>query len=126
MAQDVTYHTVTISSGTAVSGALRLGERTLVGVYFPAAWDAANLTFQSGPQVAGSEDSADVTWHDVYDQGGSEVVLTEPAGGFDGNYVAIEDPSQFEGTEWLRVRSGTTSTPVNQTADRVLTLALAC
>lgn len=126
MAQDVTYHPVTISSGTAVSEAVRLGERTLVGVYFPGTWTAADVTFEAGPQVPGSEDSADVSWHDVYDQDGNEVTVSEPAGGFADVHAAVEEPAQFEGAEWLRVRSGTAATPVNQAADRILTLALAC
>lgn len=120
------FRKVTISSGIALSDGVLTGEGKLVGIYFPAAWDAANLTFQTGPEVQGSLGVADVTWHDVYKQDGNELVITEPTGGFDGRYVELDDVPGLDGAEWIRVRSGTGTTPVNQTADRVLTLALRC
>lgn len=101
--------TVTIASGQALSGAIDLLGYNLVGVQMPAAWTAANLTFQ------GSIDGTN--FYDLYD-GSAEINLSAAAAS---RYLALT-PSQFAGVRYLKVRSGTTGTPVNQAADRSLTL----
>lgn len=100
-----------IKSGTALSNAINVGTKVLCGIQMPAAWDAANLTFQV------SYDSG-VTWQDLYDGLGTEIAVTSPAAG---KYLAV-DPSDYAGIVFLKVRSGTTGTPVNQTADRTIVL----
>jgi hypothetical protein len=102
----------TIASGAALSGAVCLGDKVLAGIQMPAAWTAASLTFQVSFD-------AGTTWKDLYDDAGVEVTLspTSPAG----KYLAV-DPSAFAGVVFLKVRSGTTGTPVNQAADRSFTL----
>lgn len=104
--------TTTITNGTALSGAVALGEQVLVGIQMSAAWTSASLSFQIS--IDGG-----TTWLDLYDDSGTEVTLspTSPAGKF----LAIS-PDPFAGAVFLKVRSGTTGTPVNQGADRVLTL----
>jgi hypothetical protein len=100
---------ITISNGTALSAALPLGEYVLTGIAMPAAWDAAALTFQV---------SADggTTFGEM--QSVSAVVSYTAAAG---QYIAI-DPTLWRGVNMIKVRSGTSGTPVNQTADRILTL----
>lgn len=104
--------TALIANGAALSGALFLGEQVLVGLLMSAAWTAASLTFQIS--IDGG-----VTWNDLYDDSGTEVTLapTSPAG----KYMAIS-PDPFAGAVFLKIRSGTTGSPVNQGADRTLTL----
>lgn len=97
--------TVTILSGAAL-GASFIGDGRLVAIQMPAAWTAANLTFQ------GSMDGA--TYCDMYDNSGTEVNI--PAGA--SQYILIPDLK----AAWIKVRSGTTGTPVNQGADRVIQL----
>lgn len=98
----------TIPSGTALGAGIQSNSLEIVGLSMSAGWDAASITLQ------GSLDGT--TWQNLYDDSGSEVTLSVAAG----RYVAIP-PALLAGVPWLRVRSGTSGTPVNQTADRSLT-----
>lgn len=100
---------VTIASGASLSAAVHLAAGMLLGVILPAVWTAANLTLQA---------SADgVTYADVYDKAGNEVTITAAA-----SRCITLDPWDFAGVRYLKIRSGTASVPVNQAADRSLTL----
>lgn len=101
---------VTITNGTALSPAVPLGRGTLIGILIPAAWTAANITFQASAD--------DASFADVYDASGAELTLT--VGGA-ARYITL-DQKLFMGFANLKIRSGTTGTPVNQGADRILTL----
>lgn len=107
---------LTILSGAALSETLQLDGRALVGIFMPAAWTAASLTFQA------SLDGT--TWANYYIRVDnttlSELTITTPAASV---FVAV-DPTLFAGVTYLRIRSGTSGTPVNQGADRVLTTIL--
>lgn len=104
--------TATIANAASLSGALCLGVKVLVGIQMPAAWTAADLTFQT------SIDNG-TTWTDLYDDAGVEVKLSPTAPS--GKYLAVS-PDIFAGLLFLKVRSGTTGTPVAQGAERSLTL----
>lgn len=102
----------TIASGSALGDALlNLGNQHLVGISMPAAWTAAALTFQHS--LDGS------AWQNCYDQYGAEISLTVAADTF-----VVVPPLLIVAPAWLRVRSGTSASPVNQAADRTLTLRL--
>jgi hypothetical protein len=103
---------VTIANAASLSNAALLGDQVLVGIAMSAAWTAASLTFQV------SFDDG-VTWTDLYDDAGVEVKLSPTSP--DGKYLALS-PDPFGGVLWLKVRSGTTGTPVAQSAARSLTL----
>jgi hypothetical protein len=77
----------------------------------PAAWTAAALTFQVS-------DDAGATWKELLDDTGTAITITGPAAGNRLN-VATGD---FASAIFLKVRSGTSATPVNQAAARTLTL----
>jgi hypothetical protein len=98
-----------ITSGTALSPEVDIGPRLLVGIAMPAGWDAAALTFQA------SFDGG-TTWLEM--QGASAVLTYNAAAS---QYIAV-DPALWRGVSALKVRSGTLGAPVNQTADRNLTL----
>jgi len=100
----------TIASGASLSGGVNLGGRILTGFYMPAGWTAASITFQA------SEDGA--AWSDVHVAAG-ELSAAVAAG----LYEAL-DPMPFYGVKWLRLRSGTSASPVNQSAARAFTLML--
>lgn len=102
----------TIANGQSLSGAVNLGGLRLFGIVMPAAWTAANLTYQM------SHDSG-VTWINMYDVNGSE--LTATAG--TSRFIAI-DPANFAAVPMIKIRSGTAATPVNQGADRAVQLIL--
>lgn len=102
--------TFTISSGQSLSAGVNLGGRIPVGVFMPASWTAAGLTFQGSPDGA--------TWYDIHDTAAEVSVAAAAA-----IYVAF-DPVKFYGINHMKVRSGTSGTPVNQGADRSLILML--
>lgn len=77
----------------------------------PASWTAAPFTFQS------STDG--VTYNDVYDAAGNELDLFLNAPAYNG--VRQYD---IPGSVFLKVRSGTTGTPVDQPAFGGVTVTL--
>lgn len=99
---------VTITNGTSLSDAIDLGAATLFGIQLPAAWTTANLTFQ------GSTDG--VTYANLFDSNGTEITATVAASQF----VVMATPPQWIGLRYLKIRSGTSGTAVNQAADRTL------
>lgn len=102
--------TCTIESGASLSGAVDLGGRKLVAIDMPASWTAASLTFQA------SVDNS--TWDDLYD-GATERALTVAASRYMHQNIA-----DWVGVRYLKIRSGTAGTPVNQGGDRVITLVV--
>ena len=102
--------TATIANGASLSGAVDLNNAHLVGIVMPSGWTAASLTFQV------SRDGG-VTFADYYSATAEYEVTTAAASrsiGF--------APADFAGVDAIKVRSGTSGTPVNQGAARVLTL----
>lgn len=104
---------VVIASGASLSAATALNGHTLIGIIMPAAWTAANLTFQMSDLAGG-------TYVDVYGIDEAELEVTAAAS----RYLAL-DPVNWYGVDHLKVRSGTAATPVNQAADRTLKLMVA-
>ena len=100
---------VLIASGTSLSAEVDLGANSLVGIAMPAAWTAADLTFQVSPDGG-------VTWLEL--QNISAAVDFKAAAG---QFIAV-DPTMLRGFNALKVRSGTSSVPVNQGANSTLTL----
>lgn len=98
---------ISIANGASLSSAIDLDENGIVALQMPSAWTAANLTFQ------GSYDG--VTFADVYDSAGTELSVTAAAS----RYIVLT-PATFAGLRHLKVRSGTTGTPVNQGAARTI------
>lgn len=108
--QQVATDTVTIANGQSLSAALFIGGNRVVAIEMPAAWTAAGLSFQA---------SADgVTYNDVHT---TSAELTVTAGA---SRLLLLGRA-LEGTVFLKVRSGTSGTPVAQGADRVLKLIVA-
>ena len=105
--------TVTIANGTALSPAIDLGEMNLAAIVLPATWTTANLTFQGGVK---DPTTGTITYADITDKSGAEYTVTAAQG--KANLIPVSDLAGFR---YLKVRSGTSSIPVNQGADRVLT-----
>lgn len=98
----------TIANGQSLSAALKLNGGFLEGVYMPAAWTAAGLSFAVCETEAG-------TYVPLVDSLGAEVTLTVAAG------QAIALPiGAVRGWNWIKLRSGTSAAAVNQGADRAL------
>lgn len=103
--------TVTIANGAALSGAVCLGSGVLCAIKMPAAWTAADLTFQVS-------DDRGVTWDELLDANGTAVTVSGP-----GAAERLElDAADFKSSVFLKVRSGTAAVAVNQAAARTLTL----
>lgn len=99
--------TATIANGVAVSDVMIVHPIAVGAIIMPAAWTAAGLTFQ------GSFDG--VNFFDLYDDSGVEYlipVLVSQA-------IVLNVPLVFP---YLKVRSGTTGSPVNQGAARSVVL----
>lgn len=106
----IDHLTVTILSGASISDVIPTGARVPIGIVMPAAWTAANLTFQA---------SADggTTWVNLYTSDGTELTVTASTS----RYITL-DPNTWVGVNHLKIRSGTSGSAVNQSADRALTL----
>lgn len=102
--------TATIANGAALSGSIFLGEKSLVAIQMPAAWTAADITFQV------SDDGS--TYEELLDDSGTAISITAPAAGNRLNLAA----GDYASVLFLKVRSGTSGVPVNQAAARTLTL----
>lgn len=110
MSGEINNITVAIASSASLSAGIPIGDKVAIGVMMSAAWDAAALTFQV------SADNG-TTFDNVYDSSGNELTVQTAAG----RYVYF-DPTAFVGVNYLKIRSGTSGTPVNQTAARSLVL----
>lgn len=106
-----TVLSATISNGTALSAEIDLSGYSVVAIYMPSAWTAANLTFQA-VDVSGG------TYEDVYDAAGNELSVIAAAS------RVLTDIPELAPIRFLKVRSGTSGTPVNQGADRTIKLVL--
>lgn len=102
--------TVTIANGASLSDAADLKNGRLAGIVIPAAWTTANLTFQTSPDG--------VTYYDRYDNFGGEYGVVV-GGASRSILVPVID---WLGVRFLKVRSGTTGSAVNQGGARILTL----
>lgn len=93
-----------ISIGTSLSAEIILGGNVFVGLYMPATWTAAAITYSV------SFDGA--TFHDMF-KDGSEYTTSAGAG----QYIPIAY-QDFMGVRRIRLRSGTSGAPVNQGGER--------
>ena len=103
---------VVIASAASLSGTVQLqgGRFQLVAIQMPAAWTAASLTFAV---------SFDGTTFVPLHWAGAEYTILAAGGAAASLGVSLE-PSAFAGWPFVRVRSGTAATAVNQGAERTL------
>ena len=103
---------VVIANGASLSPSVYLDKGVLSAIHMPAAWDTANLTFQ------GSNDN--FTFDSVYNDAGTEFTITAVASRY--IIVTTTNTANLAGLMYIKVRSGTSGTPVTQTAARTLFL----
>lgn len=99
-----------IANGAALSQSiylLRGGNLVPCAIEMPAAWTAANITFD------GSSDGAN--FFSVENVDGTEFTVTAEA-----SRIIILDPTKLAGLAYLKVRSGPVGAPVNQGAARIV------
>ena len=106
--------TVTISSGASISAGFETQGMPIVGILCdPTAWTAAGITFQASEPTG-------TTYGNVYDPTGTEVAVTISTASY-----AIIQPSDYAscyGSPYVRIRSGTSGSPVTQGGVRTLTI----
>lgn len=110
---------MTIAAGQSLSDPLQVGLLTAVRIGMPPAWDpAAPLTFAISPDGVAYLDLCHVVetstgmWQ-PFDTGISMVIP---------NTVVLLPPGVGLNLPWLKLRSGTRSKPINQSADRTFAL----
>lgn len=107
------YIVVTFTVPTAADGlsdAKDLGGYTPVAIDMPADWTAGNITFQ-----AKALDSETV-FDNVYDSGGTELSVTAA----EDRYIVLDSVARQALTGVIKLRSGTSGTPVQQGASRTV------
>ena len=109
----LTLNPATIADGASLSAACPLGALTLVGISMPAVWATAGLTFQVSPDGG-------TTWQELVDQTGAALSVTAAANQF---VIPVLEPSYlWRGINMVKVRSGTSGTPVVQSGGTIVNL----
>lgn len=98
----------TIPLNQALSAAIPSGGGRLVAIEMPAAWTAAGIYVAGGLREAGP-------FAPISDQAGAEIAITAAAG----KLLLVTGIIRFP---WIKIGSGTSAAPVNQTAARTVTL----
>jgi hypothetical protein len=111
---------VTIANGAAISGAIQVADSNVVGLLLPAAWTAAGIAFHVSYDgttyvqlMVEDKMAAPPYGLDEYEILAADVPIAESV------YIPL-DPAIFLGVLYLKVRSQTAGTPVNQGAARTL------
>jgi hypothetical protein len=105
---------VTILTGQSQSDAIDIEGFRLAAIDMGAAWTAANITVLAASELDG-------TYRPLHADGGGELVITAAAS----RIIGIDAGSGvLAAVRFIRLRSGTTATPVNQAATRTLRLIL--
>ena len=102
-----------IASGASQSNIINLGDFKCVTIYMPYGWTTANLSFLTSPTYSG------YNYETLEDDSSTEVSVTAQALSaiaLDSNVV------NMAANKFLKIRSGTESTPVAQGAERIIYL----
>ncbi len=100
------------TDASGLSAEIDLGANFLLcAIDMPDDWSAADLTFQVSSEPGG-------TFNNLYDSAGSEKSIKVDKD----CYVVLGDLEFWRGVRYLKVRSGTATTPVQQGAARTLYL----
>jgi hypothetical protein len=113
-----TMATGTIAAGTSITGPIDCSAGVPVMLVMPPDWDYAPISFQVA--IEGYVD-----YVDVFDSGVEQVVLEVMPGGRESGTGYIIPPGVLDWAQWIKVRSGTRSDPVDQSADRTFSVVLA-
>jgi len=109
---DVETKVATIAASESLSDSVDLGSGTVFGIIIPASWTTADLTFQ------GSVDGTN--FYNLFTDDGTEYTVVAAASRF---IASINYPLYYN-LAFLKVRSGTAGSPVNQAAERQIKLVM--
>lgn len=103
-----------IANGAALSGEIDLRHQKLIAIQFPAAWTAADLSFQAAVESSGTFGEAFI---DPGTGVGAALLLDAAA-----SQVSFFNQANMLRNCFIKIRSGPVGAPVNQGAERILTL----
>jgi hypothetical protein len=101
----------TINAGESLSNAVNLASTAVAVVIAPPDWTPANISFQLSVD--------NVTFGDLFDNAGTEVVRTFVPG-----TAVVVDRSLTDAALYVKIRSGPRDKPVVQQVQRKITLGL--
>lgn len=104
---------VTIAGSASLSDEIHIGGAKMVAIQMDTTWTAAAITFKAASEKGG-------TYYDVYDDDMDEVSIAAPTASKAISCVNIA--VALSPYEWIKIRSGTTASAVNQAAARTLYL----
>jgi hypothetical protein len=104
----------TIANGESLSNVINVDGFKYFRFYMPSSWTAANLTFKESY-------ASDKDYQDMYDDASTEVNIPVST-----SRVVVADVNALKlaGAKYIKLRSGTTGTPVNQAAERKIYIVL--
>lgn len=102
----------TILDTESLSGAIECNDHDIVGIFIPASWTTAQISFSVCYESSG-------TYVPAYDAAGVELVCEAASS----RYIAIP-PDALAGARFVKIRSGTVGLPVAQSGDITLKIAL--
>lgn len=100
-----------IPANTAISGGIDIGDAEYIAIMIPDNATMTTATFQAKANRIDDEQSSPEDWNNVYDDTGTEVSVTVAA-----NRVVVlgtETKAALCACRYIRVRSGTSASPVN-------------
>lgn len=114
---------VEIPNNQAVSGSIDLGSMNIEAIDVPTNWAGTTITFQSkSNRGSGDGTNSNVEiWRNVYNDAGTEVSVTVAANRIVGISAQVMMDA-LHGLRYIRLRSGTSGTPVNQSPAKIVRL----
>lgn len=112
-----------IPNNQALTGEIDLGSFLFFAIELPTTWAGTTITFQSKssrqPNPGEVEPDDQETWRNVYDDTGTEVSLTVAA-----NRIVSASTAALKlaPLRYIRIRSGTSAAPVNQSPSKPIKL----
>ena len=106
--------TATIASGASLSDEIDLGNWRHIGLVMPGTWTTASITFAVSNKSGG-------TFVPLYDDGGIEVTVSASQGTAVGLSLAALALAPWR---YVKIRSGTSASAVNQAGDRTIEVVL--
>lgn len=115
------YVDLNIASGASLSASTDISNLVVVSVIVPGTWTAASMTFAAADQRGGNK-GVTLAFEPVYDDTGTEVSISATALGTGTRFVTFRNSDTMAGVALVKVRSGTSGTPVTQSQATPITL----
>lgn len=115
----IDQYTVTIADTASLSGAVDVRQCVVVGLALPSTWTSADITFANSVTAAGGD--AVGTYNPVLIPAGTEYTLE--GSGLTSKFYSIP-PADLAGLSFVKVRSGTSASPVAQSGAQSIVLVV--